>query len=123
MSSLTIPSKIFDYKTLSQDKNETRLIENKSQQSFRDILSIKKEAVEMESLVLSKCFGMIYADIAIDPLTDKKSTANTFYKNMMIDNLCKNIAQSGSFGIAKMVENHLIKVNNIANNDGEIKNE
>ena len=91
--------------------------------SFKDLISIKNAATEMESFILTKYVGMIYADIQIDPLVNKKSTANDIYKSMMIEALCNQIGQSRSFGIAAIVEKQLMKANNIDYEDGVVKNE
>jgi Rod binding domain-containing protein len=98
---------------LHKEDNKIQNIQSNSNQSFKDLVSIKKAAIEMESFILSKYVGMIYANVQIDPLVNKENSANDIYKTMMIDAMCEQIGKSGSFGIAEMVERQLAKANHI----------
>jgi Rod binding domain-containing protein len=118
----TVSNNLINNVALHKEDNKIQNIQNNSNQSFKDLVSIKKAAIEMESFILSKYVGMIYANVQIDPLVNKESSANDIYKTMMIDAMCDEISKSGSFGIAKMVEKQLTKANNIPL-EGVVRNE
>ncbi|KKB96378.1 hypothetical protein SZ25_00528 [Candidatus Arcanobacter lacustris] len=118
----TVSNNLINTVALHKENNKIQNIQSNSNQSFKDLVSIKKASIEMESFILSKYVGMIYANVQIDPLVNKESSANDIYKTMMINAMCDEISKSGSFGIAKMVEKQLTKANNIPL-EGVVRNE
>jgi Rod binding domain-containing protein len=110
----TVNNNLINNAVLHKEENRIQNMQNQSNQSFKDLISIKKAATEMESFVLSKYVGTIYANVQIDPLVNKESSANDIYKTMMVDAMCEQISKTGSFGIAEMVEKQLVRASNIA---------
>ena len=107
---------------MNKDSGKVKKVQNQSNQSFKDHLSIKKVAQSMESLLLSKHVGIVFEHIKLDPLV-KNGQANDIYKTMWVDAICEELSKSGSFGIAKTVERQLRGMNNISstdNNGGKI---
>ncbi len=71
-----------------------------------NLMQLKKACRGFEEIMVQKMLEAMDKTVPQDPLV-KNDAPNSIYKSMYIDALSKKIAQSGSFGLGKMLFNSL----------------